>query len=848
MSLLLFELKKVWRQKKLWWIFAIILLCTFGLFQRNLVEQKGMVERAYEKVEPLSNGVTTITEDLRAKVNQTGRTPIEGLKLEKENGEVEPQWEEQLSIIYQIRNTLFQWRLAIENKQWAEIPKREGEFWAKIAQYEQAGGFFGAVQGVEREKAKAKNQWMMDQKIAYVDERYPVVPALFLLQSAQFQLGIWGLIIFVLFFGGTISDEREQQTWLTLKTQPIPGWKRIITKYISLLIFLLFSVFIVASISFLLPIVFGYQQPFFHYPIMIDGGEHFFIRPAWQNLLYKMSLFFGAASFACSLICLYSLWIKKTFTHLLLLGMSIFIGVMATVLWEGLQITWNPFFSFYELWQAAIPRFSPWLFLLSISVWNIVLLCIAARLPEQELDRQTNPVQKPFARGKTSYGKRKGMRPIVFEYRKTIRQGLLKQTLLLLCFLLCLGYIYVFQEAKNREATYLEELENPPAALWVLSDYEQELEEIEALDLDESKKEELGVDRIEEQIASYKEFIEKGRKAVEAYRQGDWKTFYNYQKFTMQQENGEVHYDSTLIKLIGKMAIDISYAEKDWMIAHQVQPVFPGKYALTIFQDLGDWETGKDIYIKGNQRLDSSGLFLLGLYFDKHVYLMGMILIFFLVGGFLADEKGKQATLRLLQTQPLSLRSLFFGKLLHSYTIALLISIIVIGFILFLGVLFDRFGDWQYPVFIYDSAKVAESANYTGHYSQGMGFHFLPLGEYMIQNFVLALLALYFVLTLSNVCSLILPHKLSVLACTLLIIGICYVSSVQFFPNTAHFLPFIYMNVVKITKGEQSVLFNNPSLTFETGVIVLLISIIVLIVVASLLCRQKKKSRRLIID
>src|SRR5690606_9909903 len=85
-----------------------------------------------------------------------------------------------------------------------------------------------------------------------------------------------GAIVFlVLFFGNALTAEKEQQTWLTLKTQPIPRRQRILMKFAGKLFVILVFILLVACIGLLIPYLFGEQAWRFDYPQLVQSGEVF---------------------------------------------------------------------------------------------------------------------------------------------------------------------------------------------------------------------------------------------------------------------------------------------------------------------------------------------------------------------------------------------------------------------------------------------------------------------------------------------------------------------------------------------------------------------------------------------
>lgn len=352
-------------------------------------------------------------------------------------------------------------------------------------------------------------------------------------------------------------------------------------------------------------------------------------------------------------------------------------------------------------------------------------------------------------------------------------------------------------------------------------------------------------DDYEKALAFVQEKQAKNKAAISAYEKGDWTPLYEYQLFENQFANEEldtgIFRSEDLKKDIGKMAIVASMEEKKWLLKHHVQPVFSGEFIVTIFHY---WDEAHAFYQKeweeANRKVDSSGLFSLYLYFNQYFYFVPMILFFLLLGGGLATDTGKKSTLRFLMSQPLSLRHIFHGKVLSSFIVVLLSSTVIFASVLLIGTIFDRFGDWYYPILVYDSQSLANSANYNGTYVQGMGFHFTPLGHYLVKCIVLFLIVLLFLIILSTFCSLFIKNQLGVFMIVILLSASGYVLSIEALSEVAHLSPFTYFNIVKIINGEVSTVHNNPHINFMTGSIVLFISSFVVMTIGHVVLRKYK--------
>ncbi|MDQ0177142.1 ABC transporter permease subunit [Bacillus chungangensis] len=825
MKLLLFEMKKVWRQKKLLWLFIIVLLCTCGIFYQNLSQQSLMSERATAKMEPLLREVNRVKEDLES--------------VRGENGFEDDLQAKQFEHVQDMGTALVYWKVAINHQEWSKIPAYEKDFLTHLQQFERYGGEFQLLQGVEREKAIAKNAWLRAYNLPYEDEEYPLSPALFLKDSTNIHFSVLSILIFLLFFGTTITAEKEQRTWLTLNTQPIPKWQLFAGKYASLLMTLFVFFIMVICLGLFIPFLFGEYGINLQYPQIIESGDTFILISTFHYLMGGAILFICASTFTFSLILLFSAWLKNSFRVLMLISSTIFLGFIVTSMYPNLQIPYNPF-QYFRLSQmiGETSLCSALLYLLSAFVSSLILLALAVILPEKERSLfHANDVNKAFQRGGIQKKRSILWKFSMFEWRKMQRKRLLKQVHILLVLFIAIGYFFIYQEAKEKEAAYFDKLKEPLEEKLVTL-FEQVIASLKDED-------DVIVVGYEKALAVAKEQVSKNKAAVSAYEKGDWIPLYKYQLFANQFSNKEFdtgYYLNNSPDEIGKLSIDASLAEKKWLMEHHIQPVFPGEFVPTIFHYWGEnqaylqkeWE-------EANRKVDSSGLFSLYLYMDQYFFFVPMILFFLLLGGGLATERGKNRTLHFLMTQPLSLSHIFNGKWLASLTAALLSSIGIFSIVLLMGTIFDRFGDWLYPILIYDSASLANSLNYTGNYSQGMGFHFIPIGEYLVQSIVLFLIVLMFLLTLTIFCSLLIKNQFSLFTFVSLLAISGYALSTQTLPQMAHLSPFVYFNVAKIINGEVSTLLDNPKIHMMTGSTVLLISTLGLMVIGNIILNRHKR-------
>ncbi|MBP3040475.1 ABC transporter permease [Bacillaceae bacterium Marseille-Q3522] len=639
-------------------------------------------------------------------------------------------------------------------------------------------------------------------------------------------------MILLLFFGTAVTAEMEQRTWLTLKTQPIPKWKRIAGKYAGMLIMIVVFFVMVIGIGLLIPLLFGNHSIHFSYPQIVTLGDTFTIISTLHYLTRGVVLFLCAAVIAFSMIMSLSIWLKNSFRSLTVICFAALLGLIVTDMNSVLQSPLNPFqyFRFSQILSEA-PQDTDWLYPTAALAWGFLFVLLAVCLPEKETELFSSADRKkPFRGGHTQKHSSAFWSIFVFEWRKDKRKGLLKQLYVLLSVMIVIGYIFISQQAQQKEETYMEGLKQRVQVTENIVIPETEKMKENAIDSEIEEGWEKALIFLNEQLT-------KNKAAVAAYEQGEWLPFYEYQLFENQFANKE--FDTGSIGSVdkdnlGEFTIDVSIAEKQWLMERNIQPVFSGDYVLTIFHNLDEdqlkgmeWKQMKE----ANKKVDNSGLFSLYHYFDYQLYFVPMILFLFLLGGGFALERGKKPTLHFLKTQPASVKKLFFGKVIHAITVAILSCLSLFVIVLLIGSLFDRFGDWQYPILHYDSASLANSPAYTGNYSTGKGFHFIPLGDYLVQTIILFLFVLLFLIVWTNFLSLFFKNQFTVFTTTILIGAVGYVLSSQLLTELAHLSPFTYIPITQITNGEVSVLKNNPDIHVWTGSLVLLVSTLVLLAV-----------------
>ncbi|WP_350343411.1 ABC transporter permease subunit [Proteinivorax tanatarense] len=815
-----FEVKKLFKKKNLIWLLTVAILFTAAIYWQYSSQHPNYIQQTLEKIN-------------ETYMNEVGEQQRFLTELEEEVG-LDPLKARQLDAIQDIWVSLVQWRGALENRQLREAMQYEGEFLANLTAYEELEGQLVTFQGLEKEIAEAKHKWLNEHNLFHEDEEIPNSVHLLLKESSSFLFSLLGIILLLLFFGNTLIEEKEEKTWQLLKTQPISNWQIIGAKYICLVLTSILFILLVITVGIGIPYVLGDHTINFQYPQILTEGDHFTIISTSEYITRAAILFLGASIFAFSIALLLSRWAKNPFTVTMLSIFTVIMGYAITEMYVPLQTAANPFaqLRFSEILNQT-PKPTDWLYPLAGVIWGTTLTSMTAFIPEGKMNILfTSDTKQPYKGGVTQKSHFTFWNISTFEWRKIKRQGLLLKVYAILALLVLFGYTVVSEQTYQRETAYIarleqnlgwekERLDNTKEAMqreveYVEENYDKEVYERTLL-------------RREKGHRHLKTWIDKLDAAISGYESKDWQSMHKYHLFKNRFYNNEfdtgyVADQSIKQEKLGRFTLEASIAEKEWMLERGVQPVFSGIYIPTTFY--GGWENdteAKEIWVEENTKVDNSGLFTLYIYFEKHLHFIPLALLLFLLGGGLATERGKKNTLNFLKTQPVSESKLFLGKLFNAKIVMVLSCIAVFFLVILVGSVFNRFGDWQYPILNYDSEAEVISSNYTGHKIENtnQGFHFINLGRYLLESTALLGFIAIFITSMAMLLSVFIQKKMSVLATTALI-GAAGFALSQDLTEMAHLSPFTYLNIPKIINGEIATTLNNPGVNLQTGIAVLL--------------------------
>ncbi|MET3576740.1 ABC transporter permease subunit [Bhargavaea ullalensis] len=842
--MLRFEWKKIRRQRKLLVLLLAVLVGTGLLYILNTMSQEDWKEEAFDQTDVYRSDVAVEGEHLKQEQEDAG------------DGEVPPELSSRQEALSKLSQALYEWRDVIYYANWKEYPAAEQTFAREVRNYSEKGGFFNALSGENLELVEAKSAWLVTHGLAYEDERHPLTPHLFLSETVRIFFGLPGLVVLILLFGAIEISDREQGTWRLIRTEPVTRMSVVLSKFgVLLIVLVLYGVTVIGS-GLLIPLVAGGGLPAWQYPVVLHGGESFAIESVLFWLVRGLMYFICGAVFLFALMLAAGTRFAKSFSGL---AFVFFLGLAGYVLSGLFPSIKNPFRMLHwaEL-TDLIPNSGDWQLIAATLAATILLLALAVLLPENRTESKS--ASKPrFAGGESPKNSWRTGRMALFEWRKTVRQGLFGQSIVLFLLAVLGGYFLLYESARDHQAEYFERVKEYAQSDLEFADQlksnSEEVIEIGKREMQEFGDQMMGVDEEQAEDMLQTARMAEVRSSVEldkisAYEERDWRRFHADQLYTVYAKYrmviGDVYNSSNIGQGIwfGRFNEDVTFAEKEWMIRHDIKPVFSGEIAVSMYDSWGDWEKERKQWMEENQKVDAGGLFSLYHVFSSGLYLIPILLFVFLFGTGMAAERGKRRTMDLLLTQPVWSRSVFLGKAVNGIAASSVAMAGIFGILLILGTVFRGFGDWMYPILRYVPEKVSAREDYTGMLSGSKGFEFLPLGDYAVQGLVLSVLVLIFLIALALFISVFTRHSAVVFAAAAILSAAGYYAGRSIWPEAAAYIPFTYLKIGDILNGELAARLDVPEISFWTGTWVLSAGILFLLLAGYLTLRVGFRLRR----
>uniref|UniRef100_UPI00052FF4A7 hypothetical protein n=1 Tax=Planococcus sp. CAU13 TaxID=1541197 RepID=UPI00052FF4A7 len=394
------------------------------------------------------------------------------------------------------------------------------------------------------------------------------------------------------------------------KTQPTSKRQIVLAKFGSVLTVAMLYTLLVIGFGLLVPLVFGDYALILQYPQVLAGDGAFALLSSFSVLVRTLVLFFAAVLVGFSLALLLSVWLKSTFTLNIVLFFILLAGLTVTQSLAILQTAFNPFhlFQFQQILEG-VPQTTDWLYLASAILWSGLFLTLSITLPEKESGAfQRSTSHNPFGKGGTRARSAALTSVLLFEWRKLQRKGMFQKVMILLVLFTGMGYWGISQLTDQKEEAYLEGIQEMISALenHDIPYMEQSIASVKEMEQQAAEEVEEGeltiggmdsqIPRLESTLTFFRDRVNKGTKAIDGYESGDWDAFYEYQLFVLQLHNDELDYlgvgESTLLPTMGQFTIDVSLAEKKWLLGRDIQPVFSGEFLQTL-HTVDGWPSDK---------------------------------------------------------------------------------------------------------------------------------------------------------------------------------------------------------------------------------------------------------------
>lgn len=333
---------------------------------------------------------------------------------------------------------------------------------------------------------------------------------------------------------------------------------------------------------------------------------------------------------------------------------------------------------------------------------------------------------------------------------------------------------------------------------------------------------------------------EKQRHEAEAYKKQDWPAVFNRQIELLPPDldsniASRQYYTSSFPTLF---TMETRRAQYNWLIEKEIEPIFwvwdvSWKTAYDLYYPMsgvGDDEFQRQIVEKYSNQYSSTGI-----YYANHVagllFSIGGVVFFLLLFGDVVTKEGlgRNGSIHLLRTQPINRHGILVGKFLAILLVSFVFLVGIGAISVVLGAIFDRLGDWDYPVLVY---------------GEDYAFEFMNMGTFILKSALLFFMVLLFCYSLLFLYSILTKRMIIALGLTIttIILGM-QLADQAILSSLAHYIPFHYFSTPKIVTMEFAASLKNFNFNYANGMIVLGVCSSILLLATYVLSLFQYKSR-----
>lgn len=831
MRLFLFELKKLLRQRKLLFLVVLLIVAVLAVTVQSKLYGGALTKQALDDIRIYQDENRLLLKQFEEGLATKGH--VESYQLGYENA-------------IKMNGYLVEWEQAIVSSKWDRIPSIEADFWETIRFHQSINGVFNFIGNMENTLIlqQEKNKLLVENNLPYEDERYSFTLPIFIFNSSLTVLGFPFILLLLLLFGDVVTSEYERRTNRLLFTQPFHYPKILLAKFLTMFLIIISSIVVFVGLATIASILFSKPIFIWNYPIqvatMLQDAQIFPVyRSVGQLFSYTVVIFISIAAFLFACHFVISQLIQNRFIAICTSLVLFIVGYIVSINVELLQAAWNPFSylniknlvknpeTFTSLWQVL------WLW-----GYSLLLLALCYVLGNHTRISQQSVYLKPF---KQSTLPNTYLNTIHFEWRKLWRLGIFKQLAILLFALALGGYLFlaVLTAQKEKEMLDLLNVYKYDLTSRMIPLYEEELmiqqhvlEQLEGKELlteAEKLSKELASAFIKTMTVSLKDaqdHYEELDATIQAYEDGNWPVFFDYwirQNVLWGNIDGNAKFfndHSTEQGGLSNLTFIASIEQKKQLSELNISPVFAIEYLNTIHDRFIETKDQIEWNMKTRQ-VEHTALFYIYLLFDSYGYLFVLLLLLFIFGTGWLGELRRNKTVSLLKTQPISPLTLFLGKYTLQNVSTLFFTLFTFGVMALISTVANRFGDWEFPILKYGINKAGE-----GFDAFEGAFHFIGMGDYVVQAIILFILAALFIIAFASFVSTFVKNIALCVVVVLIVLALGYEISIS--QSFAQFSPFTYLNIPNVLNGALNVALGKSAIAFENGLLAFASSIVLL--------------------